>query len=107
VARVHQEVGGQRALRRGQAHGDHGAAVDAARAGRVPGLARVGEDVLFRVRYLGVLGRFQGGLLLLLWEGGMSVGEWLLQRPRYPEVAHGPAAMLTHDVIQTWGWLFA
>jgi hypothetical protein len=46
VARVHQEVGRHGALPGGQAHGDDGAAVDAARAGGVPWLAGVGEDVL-------------------------------------------------------------
>lgn len=46
VARVHQEVVLDRQLRRRQALRNHGAAIDAARAGREPQRARVGEDVL-------------------------------------------------------------
>lgn len=46
VARVHQEVVLDRQLGRRQALRNHGAAVDAARAGREPQRARVGEDVL-------------------------------------------------------------
>ncbi len=46
VAAVHEEVVGHGLGGRRQRHGDDGAAVDAARARRVPGLARVSEDVL-------------------------------------------------------------
>lgn len=46
VARVRQEIFGDRLLRRGEALGDDGAAKDASRAGRKPCGSRVGEDVL-------------------------------------------------------------
>ncbi|KGQ07216.1 hypothetical protein BBAD15_g7481 [Beauveria bassiana D1-5] len=46
VARVDEEIGRHRLLRRREALRNHGAAVDAPRTGRVPRLARIGEDVL-------------------------------------------------------------
>lgn len=50
VHRVHGEVRWDGALRGGEALGDDGAAVDAARAGRVPEGTGVGEDVLWEER---------------------------------------------------------
>ncbi len=46
VARVGKEISGHGALRRRDAHGDDGAAIDAAGSGGLPGRAGVGEDVL-------------------------------------------------------------
>lgn len=46
VARVHEVLVGHGALRRRETLRDDGAAVDASRAGRMPRLASVGEDVL-------------------------------------------------------------
>lgn len=46
VARVHGEVVGDCFLPGGETHCDHGASIDAARAGRMPERSFVGEDVL-------------------------------------------------------------
>jgi hypothetical protein len=48
VAAVDEEIVGQGALRRGDAHGDDGAPVDAPCSRGVPWPARVGENVLFQ-----------------------------------------------------------